>query len=324
MRFGFLGRRSIKIAVTLVLLGVLAAVIEWEEFARLFRQVSWQLLVPLYVWLGSARIVEAFQLKVIIDSFKQATSLTNVFLANALATFYGFILPGDVFATIPKWLVLSKGKGSRSDILNAIVYNRIALLIPPVVLGCISLALLDPFESRWNTAVLLAAGCVIVAGTVLLLHPRSGRFLLNAIAYLAARAPPKLNGAVSAMIVSFAQIHKLTFRVHLANYSLSLSVALIRIFGFVFAAQIAQIDVPPLSLAFAYSLIVILALFPLTVGNIGIREGVLIYVLQMFGVSATQSILLGLILLSEQVAFAVIGGIYQVSLFRRSSFARRY
>jgi len=314
MRHSFLSSKSLKIVLTVSLLMVLAIVVEWQELILVFERVDWPLLVPLYILLGSARIVEAYQLKIVINNFRRTTSLVKVILANAIATFYGFILPGELLSTVPKWLILSKDTGSRADILNAILYNRIALLIPPILIGCSILAVTSPIENRSATYIIIASGIGIVIGTFLLFSQRTGDFLLQIIDRIARKFSSRVGLVITTITTSFQRFYELTFRHHLSVYLLSTLVSVIRILGFIFASHIVLIDVPPQSLAFAYTLIVILGLFPLTIGNMGIREGVLIYVLQMFGTTPTQSIILGVILFGEQIIFAIVGGIYQVSL----------
>ncbi len=317
MNLGFLGSKTFKVAVTMGMVAVLATVIEWEDLFVLFGQVNWLLLIPLYLLYGSSRIVEALQLKAIISSFERVTSVSRVFLANALATFYGFLLPGELLATIPKWLLLAKDTGSRSDILNAIVYNRIALIIPPLVIGCVALAIIDPFETRATVFLVGAFSIGLIMATFLVFYKKTGCYFLKAMSWLAAKCPAKIHGTLDTLITSFARIHELRVRDHLATYALSILVASIRIVAIIFAARLIHIDVPAHILAVVYSLIVVLGLFPLTLGNIGVREGVIIFVLQLFGTPPTQSILLGLIMFGDMVIFAVVGGFYQVALSQR-------
>ena len=54
--------------------------------------------------------------------------------------------------------------------------------------------------------------------------------------------------------------------------------------------------------------------FPLTLGNIGIREGILVFVLATYGVPPEQSILLGMVLYVDHVLFALLGGAFQLTL----------
>ncbi len=319
MRYSFLSGKAVKIVLTISLLAVLAVVVEWQEFKIVIEQVDWFMLLPIYIVLESARIVEAYQLMSVLKFFKRATSLTTVYLTNAIATFYGFILPGQLLATIPKWLILSNVTGSRSDVLSAIVYNRIALLIPPIVITCVALAITNPFDKLSTTYLLVASGSGLIIVVLLLLNRTTGGFLLWTIEKTVENCSPKIAIAIAPVIASFSRIHELKFHRHLVIYILSTSVSIIRILAFIIASHIVLIDVPPYSLAFAYTLIVILGLFPLTIGNIGIREGVLVYVLQMYGTAPTQSILLGMILFGSQIIFAIVGGIYQVSLTRKTA-----
>ena len=322
MNLRFLGSKPARLALTLVVLAILAYVVDWKELRDVFRQVDWHWLVPLYLLLAVSRLAEAFQLRLVIGSFNRATTLARVFLANALATFYGFFVPGELLATVPKWLVLSREPGSRSDILNSIVYNRIALLIPPIVIGSIALGIVNPFADRVPAWLLVLPGFVLIAGTLLIFRQQTGVPLLRLADRLATRFPARVSEKLTVFTASFRRFFDLRFSDHLMSYSLSTLSAIIRIAGFVFAAHVLLIVAPPHAFAFAYSLLVVLGLFPLTFGNVGVREGILISVLAIYGVTATQAVLLGMVIFGEYVLFAVIGAIYQISLSRELSATR--
>ena len=55
-------------------------------------------------------------------------------------------------------------------------------------------------------------------------------------------------------------------------------------------------------------------MLPLTVGNIGIREGILVLAFGVYGVEPAAAILVGLIVFSSIIIVGVVGAIYQVAI----------
>lgn len=307
-------KRFLKILVTLSILIALAVIIDWPVFRRVVTSVDWVLLIPLLLIQWVTRLAEALQLWLVIRFIGRSVSLSRVFLSNALATFYGFILPGHILATAPKWLVLSRATGSRADVLNAIIYNRLALLVPPIFIGSVAFGFTDIFLDNRLKYSLFLVGIGIVLATFLLFYRRTGAIVLGAMLWVTHRCPDGLRNAGSTFVGSFSRLQEFNVGKHLVVYALSTFVALLRIFAFIYAAWLVSADVPPESLALAYAVIVVLALFPLTLGNIGIRESVLISVLSLYGVAPAESLTIGLILFLEHVLFAVVGGGFQLRL----------
>lgn len=299
------------------MVGLLVYIIDWHVFQRLLADVRWPVLALVLAVQAVARLVEAFQLKVVISVLKRQVTLVRVFLANSLAAFYSFVLPGDLLATIPKWLVLSRDVGSRADILNAIAYNRLALLVPPVVIGSIALANLEPFPRNWQNQSLYGIAFVVLAVVLLIYSRHTGPGFLNRVKRISSRLPKKVNRPITTVLDSFGGFHRSPPHVHLAIYSVSVCVTLTRILAFVIGAHAVGIDVPTTSVALAYSIFVFLAFFPITIGNLGIREGVLIFVFSVYGIPAEQSILLGVILYLDNIIFAIVGAMFQWSLASR-------
>lgn len=306
--------KSTRIILTFGVVAAMVYFIDWHEFGYVFAQINWQLLIPLVIFQAIARLIDAYQLTVVIRLLNRSVRMARVFLANALAVFYGFILPGEILATAPKWMILSKDAGSRADILNAIVYNRLALMMPPLLIGGLALASIGLFDAGWKNDLLYAPVLGVVIVSILLLSRRTGTAVLRFLAFLASTLPAPMRKSSKTVLTSFSQFHRLKLRSHMYVYLLSTASSLIRIIGFVGAAYIVKVDVPATSLALAYAMVFVLGSLPLTLGNIGVREGILVFILARYGAITEQSILLGMVLYVEYVLFAIIGGAFQVML----------
>jgi hypothetical protein len=69
-----------------------------------------------------------------------------------------------------------------------------------------------------------------------------------------------------------------------------------------------------LSLSLTWVLLATSSYLPVTIGNIGVRESILIIVLGKYGVDAEKAVAIGLIMFSCQIATALIGLLYQIAL----------
>ena len=92
-----------------------------------------------------------------------------------------------------------------------------------------------------------------------------------------------------------------------------LSVAL-RTLVLFFAIDAMGVDVSLIHILWISAFLVFTAALPLTIANLGIREGLLVIALSPFGVEPATAVALGLLLFSNQVIAALIGAVYQVAL----------
>jgi hypothetical protein len=74
------------------------------------------------------------------------------------------------------------------------------------------------------------------------------------------------------------------------------------------------IDVSLVHVLWISAFLVFTAALPLTIANLGVREGLLIVALSPFDVAPALAIALGLLLFSNQIVAALIGVAYQIAL----------
>jgi glycosyltransferase 2 family protein len=84
--------------------------------------------------------------------------------------------------------------------------------------------------------------------------------------------------------------------------------------GFWAAARAMNLELPLVTLVWVQAAILLLRLLPITFANLGVREGLLVFVLALYGVAPGEAIALGLLLFSRYLAIAAIGAVYQCFL----------
>jgi hypothetical protein len=227
---------------------------------------------------------------------------------------YGLILPGDVVAAGAKWANLSAATGKKSMILNAIVYNRLALLLPPLMFGGVAFAFEDPFGSQFSRLMVYVFIVLILTGSFVIYHPKLGSFIDKAILFVAGFLPGFISSRVAMMITSLQTFRALPLLKHFSILSLSFSIAIISVLTFVFASMAIKLNIPILILAWVIAILKITRLFPLTISNLGIREGVLVVILGLYSVAPESAIALGIIHFTGSLLISVIGLAYQFAL----------
>ncbi len=304
--------RLAKIGLTIVLLGGLVYAIGSAHILRALAGARLSWLAAAYASFLGVRVVEAIGLKVLLSKVGVNITATRVFLANALSALYGLVLPGDLVASLAKWKSLSTATGQKATVLNAILYNRLALLLPVLALGSAALVIQDPLPATALTKTIAVVWIVIVGVILLLYHPRIGARVDARLQRLTSTAPAWLGRRAESFLAALRRFRSLRLLDHATILAISMTAYLGGLASFLFTIYALDLNVPVLTVLWTVAVLRLARQLPLTTSNLGIREGLLVLILAPYGVSAADSVAVGLIALSKQMVIAVVGLGYQV------------
>lgn len=306
--------RCIKLIGTALLIALLYWSVEWRRVIEALADIRWGWIAAAFVAVIARNVVDALELRVVLSRIGIRLGLMRIFFNNALGNLYALILPGAVLSKGVKFGTLAAAAGAKSAVLNAMVYNGMVQLLPPLVIGLIALSYDNPLPETQLVPLAVAFGGAIVVGLAMLYHPLLGRHTLRVVRALAQRLPAKIEKRLHGMYESIERFQAFRPRDHvlvLSIATLAMALSLVRL-SFGFAAM--GIDVPVLRVAWIYIFLRVLRLLPLTLGNLGIREGVLIVALARFDVPAATAVALGLVLYCDRLMLAAVGLLYQICL----------
>jgi uncharacterized membrane protein YbhN (UPF0104 family) len=305
---------AIRIVLTVLILALLIRAIGWQRIRPALEETQFRWLFVMYFMSLCAMIANASMTRSLLARVHLRVTLRRVMLANALSTFYTLILPGDVLAGIAKWADLSAATGDKPRVLSTLVFSKIALALPPLVIGTAALALQNPLES---IRLPIAAGVLtvaIVVGSALLLNPKTGRVFDDIVLRLARITPQFIQTRIQSVLTALNEFRGLRISDHLIVYSLSLCAFFLGIAGFASAAAAAGVVIPVATLLWVAMILFVTRLLPITLSNLGIREGVVIASFGLFGVAPASALLVGLILFTNTIVIAFFGAAYQMAV----------
>lgn len=304
----------LKISLTILLLTLLIWTIGWHALAEtLFQTNVWWLLM-LYAMTLLGMGVHALRLLAVLRLVGLQLRFRRVFLANALSALYTFILPGDLLAGVAKWANLSAATGQAVLVLSAIIYNRMVFFLSTLIVGALAVAVQNPFPDVpiAGFAIFLAIGLIV--GAFIALHPRSAPFLDRLIALLSRILPAFIEKWVALLIDSLDRFRAFAVTDHLRIFLLCVLPFIVSLAGFVFANRAVGVELPMLTLIWINALLLIARLLPITISNLGVREGLLIVIMGAYGIEPAEALTIGLILFTSSFVNATVGIFYQFAL----------
>jgi uncharacterized protein (TIRG00374 family) len=311
-------RRIWKTAARLILtVAVVATLFHFVHWRQIFgtllgADLAW--LLPAYALVVARRAIEASQLSLILRFVDCGLTWFRVFRANALAAFYALVTPGSVISMGVKWTDLAAATGKRAIVLNAIVYSRLMLDLQPMIIGAAALAWANPTGEPMLTVIACVLAALGVALAVCLFAPGLARSTRLASAALGRILPAGLRTRLDRLIDELEPFRAFSAARHLALAATALSSLAVGIAARVMIMKSLGFTVPLSTIIWVDAVLVMAAHVPITIGNFGVREGVVIAAFGLYGVPADAAVAYGLLVYSCRLIFALVGGGYQLAL----------
>ena len=307
-------RWLLQLLVSGLLLALLVYLVGWQALVDALANASLPWLLSMWCVAVVTFAVMAFNLCLLLNKLGLKITYGRVLLANALANFYSLIVPGDLMAGLAKWAVLSAATRNSAASLAAIVINKIALAIPPVIFGSAALVIQNPFPDL--PVAEMAGFCLllITIGLTLGLSTRTGTFIDRLLLSLARRLPARLNRGFTSLVDSLRKFREFRKTDHLVIVFVAFVAFSTGLVAFYCATRALGVDVPLLTLAWISLALFLSRLLPLTFNNLGVREGLLVLALSSHDVAAAKAIGIGLVMFSSSVLIGLLGGLCQMAL----------
>ncbi len=300
----------IRLIITGILVWVILSRVNGEEFVTLLKDVDLRLVALGYllnlvmVALNSVRWGELVKPLGVHVSFMRLTGYYFVCM------FFNNFMPTSIGGDVMRVFDLSKHTGKKSSAMASIMVERLLGLYALFPISIIAFLLLGPSLPDRDLFLLAEAGmlALFVAGTVLI-RRRTLRMLVPLLGPV--RAWLEKSGLPDRMrrLYDFLDHYKEDRGAVFRAAALSVLSRVVWIYGcYVFSLAI-NLDVDPLVFFLMMPVVEVGRMLPISLAGIGIREGLLVFILARFGVEATPAIVLSLIIYGVFLLNGLIGGV---------------
>ena len=307
-------RTLLKVTLTVAILGLLVRLAGARDILGAFKGLEWIWVVAMILSALLRKLVISTQLWLILRQSGLSVSVFRVFLANALAALYAMFLPGNIASAGVKWLDLSAATGKKAAVFNGLVYHRLVMTLLTLIVGSAALAFSNPLPIAALTYVPAAVSVLLAALFVCLYHPRIGAYVDVCLRRASRWLPKRFADYTGSALDALRRFHGFTARDHTRIFAWALLTVAVRLLVVYCAMQAMDLNVSPIHILWISAFLAFTAALPLTIANLGLREGMLVVALAPFGVHPALAVALGLTLFLNQIAAALIGAIYQLAL----------
>ena len=268
--------------------------------ARLWPIILSLLLMPPFIW------IKAWRWQRILHDLQIDLPLGTAAGLYTVGLFLGATTPGQAGDLVKAWYLRDRGAPLAPAMLSVVLDRLCDLLVMAVIasLSIFTFSQLLP-DPRLQTALVLVTGIGLLLATVLLLARSSREWLLTRV------LPPLLPARLRATLERWHdQFSSLTLHLPLV---IAMTVASLVSAFFTFwrlwllFQSLDLVNVPLLTIVSVSALIAVLQVLPISIGGVGVRDGVLIAVLAFYGYDAALALSLSLLFLLLNIEHIVAG-----------------
>lgn len=298
--------RVFQAILSVSLLYYLVQLIEWNSVRMLFESgvihEMWSGPVVLLIGLSLA----AERWRMILQFFRVKISRFDAFYFYLTGTSYGVALPGVIGGDVVRIAMCQSRTGAATTaILTTVIIERGFGLFGVAIIGAIgALAISSSLGHEVGNYVLFISPAVVAGVLLVLLVTLLGASHLGHFGSVAGYSTK-----VGAIVRQFVVLMK-SFPISLALKTLLLSTAFqaSEIWIFYYFGSLLQIDVPISFYLFVVPLVYLSTVLPISLGGVGVREGVLVWLFAMIGTPASDAVLLAFLVYLNRIVVAVLGG----------------
>ena len=234
--------------------------------------------------------------------FLQEHSFLRLFRFTLVGQFYSLVLPGQISGEIAKAYRFSKGEEKKERLVASVAMDKITgiaglLLVAVVGMLCTSTELLG----NWKAAIIIAL--VVVLASIF-------SFRFGSVRSLTVKYLP-FSHVFLPFIDAYHEYAKNTALIVLTTL-LGALFQLLAVWITIILAHSLGINISVFDWFWIFSLVSVAVFVPITIGGLGIREGVFVGLLGFFAVPPAEAVALSLSVFALQVLAGAVGGILEV------------
>ncbi|MEH2027564.1 lysylphosphatidylglycerol synthase transmembrane domain-containing protein [Nostoc sp.] len=301
--------KPIVILKTVISIGLIVLIFTHIDIAQTWKQfqtLSLPFIAFALIYYTGCQWLSCWRWLVILHSTGHSVSMISLLSSYFAGMFLNIFLPGSFGGDVYRIYRVTKETKDSEAALVSVFLERFTGLFALSALAILGLPPAVRVVGRWDI-ILLFFGCVIalVGGVLLIASPQ---LLKIAEPWL-----KKLN--LQNLAVRFAKIQILLrqFAQHRQALGMSISLSFLLMLAIVYyhylIAQQLKIPISYLELLVFIPIIAVITLIPISLGGLGVKEGLWIYLFNRIGLTGEQALLLSVTMTMLSWLLALPGGV---------------
>lgn len=302
--FGF----ALRISISAGLLYLVARKIPVASVAQSLRQVNLPLMLASYLLIPVTGYINANRTKMMADIQGLTLSVNQVVRIGFITGFYSLFLPGYLAGGIIRWHRMARHDSKPAQAFVTIVFTRLLSTTVTAIVG-MACWLMDS-TARHNLgfglgfAVLLAGLCIV---HWLIFNRGRAQWLANWVGGHN-RVPRFVADKLGKVLRSAGKFSEVSGGRLASTVALLVLSELIGILSFYMISVAMHLGLAPVSIGWVRAYVTLIALLPISIMGVGVRDGSLVVMLRTYGVAPTLAVTYSVLLLTRTLVLGLLGG----------------
>ncbi|HSH82751.1 MAG TPA: lysylphosphatidylglycerol synthase transmembrane domain-containing protein [Herpetosiphonaceae bacterium] len=277
-------RWGVKLVLSAVLLGFVLRTIEPGRFLGAMAAIDPVWFAGAVVLFFPGKLLDAYRWHVVLRRLAQPLPYWTIVRYSFVGQVSALVLPGQISGDVVRVMAVVRGREGKLAFAVSAVIDKLALLIATLVFvltgifGTAGIATLYPVYLM-ALALMLVVVPVFIALGRFRTWPSGWRIGRGALWELVGQSLQRLGMLPRLSVGSLCMI-----------LGLGVGVQALYVLGSYCIAHAMQITIGLLDWATINAIVALVQLVPITIGGLGVREGVLVVLLHRYGVSSAQTI----------------------------------
>lgn len=302
----------IRLGLSIVLIGLLFSLIDRKHFVEHLRSLNVSyFLLGLTCYVVSV-VLWSVRWHLFIRATGEVVSLWRVFQTTITGVFFSMFLPTVVGTDLGRMYEMSRDREDKVSVVSTVLLDRLMGLLTLVLIALVALVIGYEFAGDSSIAItIVMATILMLVGWLLFFNRDLMRSFLWVFQLPAAK---QLEPALRAL---YNALHHLQSQPRLLISTLIVSILnnLVEVISVILIARALDIQTEAVYFFIFMPLIWLITTIPISIGGLGLREGVFAFFFGQVGVSSEEAVAMSLLYYGCSVVVGFAGGI---SFFRAS------
>jgi uncharacterized protein (TIRG00374 family) len=280
----------LKLVLSILVLGLVLRSVEPALFWRTIRSADMRLVAVAVILFFPAQLLAAYRWYFLLKQLDRPQPFWSTVRYTILGQLSALFLPGRISGDVVRTIAIAHGQREKAPFTLSVIIDKTALLIAVATFAFVG-AFGSKVVSQFATVYVAALGLVLVALVVLVFLCRfRSTHIPDWVSRFGKRLP-----FVHKSVLTVASLPRLSFHTIVMILVLGFGLQLFYTIGSYVMARSMHIAINPIDWAAISAIVALVQIVPVTIGGLGIREGVLAGILALYRVPVTQAVTYSLI-----------------------------
>ncbi|MDB4534158.1 flippase-like domain-containing protein [Vicingaceae bacterium] len=301
---------AFRVVISISILVYLVTVFDWERAKEVVATIQWEHAWPAPLLLLTSLVPTALRWQLLLAQFRIKLRFAEALLFYIVGHYYGILLPGILGGDMVRMGLCASETGARlPDVAATAIIERLFGLSMVLLIGCCGILLLpESIRSDLGRPVI---GVLIVVSIGAFVALFAGYGITRFVSLSHRQNVTGWRRWISEIVRIYTVVRNIPLRTLLLVAVLSGLAQGLDIGASYFLAQSINIDLPLAFFLVAIPIVYLGTVLPISLGGLGVREGILLVILTRVGELSSDAIILSSLLYLNRVFVAAIGGIAQ-------------